>query len=157
MAGIIGEEQRAKAIAAYVATNSAEQAAQVAGVSGDSVLRWIAERPEDIERLRIELQKQLLPGIIDAIKGFLIKLIEAAGENGIEIKSAKDSRDAAIAFGTLIDKARIILGIPDRVEHSGTIMHDINDLQARQRELEGRRRALMAEFGEIVDVEVRPE
>jgi hypothetical protein len=149
-------ETKALAITTALLSGSTTVGGKVAGVEPSAISRWIADSPERVEQIRLEMQKLLLPGIMDAAKGYLSKLIQAAGEDGIEIKSAKDARDAATAFGILLDKARIVLGIPERVEHFGTIQHNVRDLRALERDLRERERLLREEFGDVVDVEVKP-
>lgn len=146
------DRQRLAALAAYAATSSSTEASKTIGVAEQTVCRWVADSPEALERIRRDMQAEFMPEIVEIGRVLLLKL---AGVKDLPMATARDAQSLAVVFGILVDKARLLLGLPDRVELYGSIEHSFSTLSERQREVAERERALREQFGPVLEAEFR--
>ena len=139
------------AVTAYAATGSLALSARLAHCDPASVHTWVADSPERLEEIRKALQRELMPEMVAAARRYLRIILDADPE----VKTARDVQSAAVVLGILVDKARLLLGLPDRVEVYGAIEHSFSTLSERQQEVAERERQLREQFGPVLEAEFR--
>lgn len=150
------DRERMQAVAAYAITNNFSEAGRLANVDDKTVSKWVSDSPEMLEKIRQALQAEFMPELVSIGRVLLTRLAEV---KSVPVNTARDAQSLAVTFGIIVDKMAVLLGLPSRVEHFGSIDHNISGLEERERNIEERRAALRAQYGEIIDVEyrVRPE
>ncbi len=142
-------ETRELALATYAMTGNCAEAERVTGVDDATIAKWVARSPEDVQRIRQQLQARFVPKLLDLEGLLLTKLGEA---QNVVMATGRDVQAMAIAAGIILDKAALLLGIANRVEIEETMNVNVTfpDLDAKLRSIDERKRQLRGLATDIV-------